>query len=101
MLSIEWQKLQSTLATGAAPLFNVGSGTDLSIAELAAHIARAVDFLGALTWDRTKPDGTPQKLLNISNLESLGWHPEITLYEGLRAVYREFSKIQTDSEVHN
>ena len=67
---------------------NVGSGTDLTILELATKIASVVDFRGGLTTDRSMPDGTPQKLLDVSKLADLGWQPKIGLEEGLAGTYQ-------------
>lgn len=66
---------------------NVGTGTDVTIAELAALVARTVGHRGPVTWDRDKPDGTPRKLLDVSRLTALGWTPRITLEDGLAATY--------------
>lgn len=63
---------------------NVGTGTDVSIREIADTIAGVVGFDGATEWDTSKPDGTPQKLLDVSKLASLGWTASISLEEGLR-----------------
>lgn len=62
---------------------NVGVGTDLTISELAALIAELTQFRGAVTWDRSKPDGTAQKLLDVSRLKSLGFAPTTSLRVGL------------------
>jgi GDP-L-fucose synthase len=67
---------------------NVGSGKDLTIAELAELIRRVVGFKGRLCYDPERPDGTPRKLLDISRLEVLGWRPKIPLEEGLQDTYR-------------
>lgn len=69
---------------------NVGSGTDLSILELAKVIAGVVGFSGAIITDPTKPDGTPRKLLDTSKLRGLGWHPRIGLADGLTRTYAWF-----------
>jgi GDP-L-fucose synthase len=66
---------------------NVGTGSDLSILELAEEIKRVVGFDGAISFDRTKPDGTPRKLLNVSRLTALGWRHRISLQEGLVSTY--------------
>lgn len=66
---------------------NVGTGTDLSIRELAARIAEVVGFQGSITWNSTMPDGTPRKLLDVSRLSALGWNARISLEEGLRSTY--------------
>ena len=72
-----------------APLFNVGYGEDLTIAELAETIRDAVGFQGTLTFDRSKPDGTPRKLLDVSRMSNLGWKARIPLRTGLESVYQK------------
>ncbi len=82
-----------TLAEAIEPRvahLNVGTGTDISIAELAAMIADAVGFQGRLVFDRSKPDGTPKKRLDTERLTRLGWQPEIDLPTGLAATYAWF-----------
>ena len=71
---------------------NVGVGEDLSIAELAALVARIVGFEGTLSFDETKPDGTPRKLLDVSRLARLGWRAAIGLEDGLRQTYDWFQR---------
>ena len=66
---------------------NVGTGVDCTIRELAETVARVTGFRGALTFDATKPDGTPRKLLDVSRLRTLGWTARIPLEEGLRQTY--------------
>ncbi len=67
---------------------NVGTGKDMAISELAALIAEVVGFDGTLTFDPSKPDGTPRKLLDVSRLTALGWTPSTSLRDGLTATYR-------------
>ena len=67
---------------------NVGTGSDLSIRELAEMICRTVGFDGSLRFDASKPDGTPQKLLDISKLSGMGWTAKTPLREGLEKTYR-------------
>ena len=71
---------------------NVGVGEDLTISDLAALIARQSEFKGKVTWDHSKPDGTPRKVLDISRLKSLGWSPSITLEEGIKETIEWFEK---------
>lgn len=66
---------------------NVGSGTDMSILELAGLISDIAGFSGQITFDSNMPDGTPRKLLDISRLRALGWQPETSLEEGIRQTY--------------
>ena len=69
---------------------NVGTGQDLTIAELAEMLKDVTDFRGRLVYDRTKPDGTPRKLLDVTRLTELGWRATIGLHAGLSATYRWF-----------
>ncbi len=66
---------------------NVGTGTDVSIKELAEIVARVTGFTGKLVFDTTKPDGTPRKLMDVGKLHRLGWKHSIDLEEGVKAVY--------------
>lgn len=68
---------------------NVGTGEDLSIKELALTIKEIVGFQGELTFDTSKPDGTPRKLMDVSRINGLGWQHRIDLKEGITSVYRE------------
>jgi GDP-L-fucose synthase len=72
----------------ARPWLNVGCGADLTIAELAATIQGVVGFRGRLRFDPERPDGAPQKLLDVTRLSALGWQPRIPLERGLAATYR-------------
>lgn len=69
---------------------NVGSGTELHIADLAQIVKKTVGFKGEIKWDATKPDGTPRKLMDVSRLARLGWTYTITLEDGIRRVYDEY-----------
>ncbi len=69
---------------------NVGTGVDCTIRELAETVARVVGFTGDVTFDATKPDGTPRKLLDVSRLEALGWQYSVSLEEGLQQAYAWF-----------
>ncbi|MEO6389328.1 MAG: GDP-L-fucose synthase, partial [Croceibacterium sp.] len=69
---------------------NVGSGTDLTIAELAAMVSEAVGFDGTIETDPGKPDGTPRKLMGGDKIAALGWSPRIGLREGIAQAYGEF-----------
>ena len=80
---------------GTSPMIshiNVGSGTDISILELAQLVAKVTGYSGQIVTDPTKPDGTPRKLMNTTRLTSLGWQPQITLEEGLYDTYNWFKK---------
>jgi GDP-L-fucose synthase len=69
---------------------NVGSGEDVSIAELAALLAKATGFSGRITYDRSRPDGTPRKLLDVSRLAAMGWRSNIGLEDGIGQAYEWF-----------
>jgi GDP-L-fucose synthase len=71
---------------------NVGTGIDVSIAELAEMIARVVGFEGEIVYDSNMPDGTPRKLLDVLKLVGMGWKPEITLEDGLKQTYAWFQE---------
>jgi GDP-L-fucose synthase len=72
------------------PLINIGAGTDQTIAELAHLVAEVVGYRGGFAWDRSKPDGTPRKLLSSERLYALGWQPKLDLRQGIQRTYGEF-----------
>lgn len=69
---------------------NVGTGTDLSIKEIAELVAEAVGYECETQWDTSKPDGTPRKLLDVSKIKSFGWEPKVSLEEGLKLAVADF-----------
>jgi GDP-L-fucose synthase len=69
---------------------NVGTGTDVTIRELTRIVAEATGYRGRITWDATKPDGSPRKLLDVSKLSGLGWTARIGLREGIATTYQGF-----------
>ena len=73
-------------------IVNVGCGKDQTIKELAETIQEVVGYTGHLKFDSTRPDGTPQKILDISKINSLGWKPTISLREGLKQVYQLYTE---------
>lgn len=80
---------QTLLAGDQAPaLINVGSGAEVSIRDLALMVKEVVGFTGGLEFDRTKPDGTPRKLCDVSRLHNIGWSHRIALKDGLKDTYR-------------
>lgn len=76
----------------AAGWVNVGTGADLSIQDLALLVAQTVGYEGTVSWDHSRPDGTPRKLLDVSLMSELGWNASISLKEGMVEVYEEFKK---------
>jgi GDP-L-fucose synthase len=71
-------------------LINVGVGTDVTIRELTELVAAVVGYRGKITWDATKPDGTPRKLMDVSRLSALGWKAKIMLRAGLEKTYASY-----------
>jgi GDP-L-fucose synthase len=71
---------------------NVGTGKDMSISELASTIQDVVGFEGAIAWDKSKPDGTPRKLLDIQRISDLGWSPKVSLNEGISLTSEAFQR---------
>ena len=69
---------------------NIGCGEDINISELAATIAEVVGFDGTISWDTSRPDGTPRKLLDVAVMRDLGWEPKIGLRDGVRATWESF-----------
>jgi GDP-L-fucose synthase len=69
---------------------NVGSGSDVTISEVAHAVAQAVGYTGAVTFDTTKPDGAPRKWMDSSKLNTLGWSAHTALPQGLAAAYQDF-----------
>jgi GDP-L-fucose synthase len=75
---------------GTPPLINIGVGEDLTIRELAETIARVVGYEGKITFDPSKPDGTPRKLLDVSRMRALGWGVRVVMRNGLQSAYDDF-----------
>jgi GDP-L-fucose synthase len=69
---------------------NVGYGSDVTILELAQHVAATVGYSGQIELDPTKPDGTPRKLMSSARLNALGWQPQVPLAQGLPQAYADF-----------
>ncbi len=80
-------------------LVNIGVGKDLEIKELAMLIQKIVGYEGEIVHDLSKPDGTPRKLMDVTKLHNLGWKATISFEEGLRSVYADFSRAQSDVPV--
>ena len=72
------------------PLFNVGCGSDIAIKDLALLVKDIIGFSGVIDWDTTKPDGTPQRLLNVGKIASLGWESKVELHQGIAVTYKAF-----------
>jgi GDP-L-fucose synthase len=83
LMNLDETHFGSLLNNEAPPLINIGTGTDVTIRELAEIVARTLDFDGELVFDHTKPDGTPQKLMDVSRLHKLGWRHTTDLEQGI------------------
>ncbi len=91
LMNLSNEKLDAILTNGRSlPVVNIGCGEDATVRELAEVIADVVGYSGKLVFDASKPDGTPQKLLDISLVTQLGWTPRTSLREGLAETYAEF-----------
>jgi len=73
-------------------IINVGTGKDITIKELATTIADVVGFKGEVVWDKSKPNGTPRKVLNVDKIKSLGWEPKVGLREGIEKTYELYKE---------
>jgi GDP-L-fucose synthase len=93
IMKLNEKNFASLLAYRIPALINIGSGRDMAIKELARLIGDIVGFKGEIIFDKTMPDGTLQKLLDVSRLTSLGWKPKISLKDGIRSTYDSFKKI--------
>ncbi len=78
-------------------IINVGTGRDITILELAVLIAEVIGYSGQLSFDTTRPDGTPRKLLDVTRLQKLGWLPRISLRDGIRETYAWYCRQLTDN----
>jgi len=78
---------------------NIGTGSDLTIKELAGKVAEAAGFTGEIEWDTSKPDGTPQKVLDVSKIKALGWEPTITLEDGIASTIAWYKEASARGEV--
>jgi GDP-L-fucose synthase len=81
-----------------APLVNVGSGSDLTIGELARKVCALLAFDGEIVFDTAKPDGTPRKLMDSSRLFNYGWRPKVSLEEGIRIAYDEYRALAANKQ---
>jgi GDP-L-fucose synthase len=85
---------QDVFVQGVSHL-NIGVGEDVTIRELAELVKSVVGYTGELQWDLSKPDGTPQKLLDVTRLKSTGWEPVISLEEGIQRTYQWYNEISS------
>jgi GDP-L-fucose synthase len=93
LMSLADSEFEQMVADGL-PLINVGSGTDLTVRELAELVAGVVGFSGRLGFDDKRPDGTPRKLLDSSRLRGLGWKPRVSLEQGVALACKDFLRMR-------
>jgi len=94
LMTLPEQQFDRLLCADSAPLVNIGTGKDLSIAELAQTVAGVVGYSGEIVFDSSMPDGTPRKLLDVSLLESLGWRASTSFRDGLALAYQDYRAAQ-------
>jgi GDP-L-fucose synthase len=78
---------------------NIGTGKDISIQDLASMIGKLAGFAGQIMWDTSKPDGTPQKVLDVSKIRALGWEPTIRLEDGIASTIAWYKEASARGEV--
>ena len=82
--------MENKSAKEIGEFINIGTGTEVTILELAQMIKKIVGFEGELVFDKSKPDGTMRKLMDVSRINNLGWKAETSLEEGIKIVYNDF-----------
>ena len=87
LMNLDNTRYNSLLTEDEPPLVNIGTGEDVTIRELAELVAKVLGFQGKLTFDTSKPDGTPRKLMDVTRLHNLGWHHRTSLEEGIRRTW--------------
>jgi GDP-L-fucose synthase len=87
--------METKNANEVGEFINIGTGTEVTIKELAVLIKKTVGFEGALEFDTTKPDGTPRKLMDVSRINLLGWKAKMNIEDGLKLAYQDFLNNQT------
>jgi GDP-L-fucose synthase len=90
LMGLEDSAFDALISSDRPPLINIGSGDELTIRDLATQVCEVVGYSGELMFDRSKPDGTPRKLLDSSRLKNLGWEPKVPLAQGLALAYQSF-----------
>jgi len=88
VMTVDDEMFVALLKDGMTPLINIGSGKDISIKELALLVKDIVEFPGDIEFNPEKPDGTAQKLLDVSRMNNLGWEPELSLQDGIKKTYK-------------
>jgi len=94
LATLDDERYNSMVDPSQCPLINVGTGTDLTIRELAEAVARVVGYSGKFVQDTSKPDGTMRKVMDVSKIQSLGWKANTSLQEGINLTYKTFKEAQ-------
>lgn len=95
LLNLDDATYSTLLREDAPPLINIGTGEDITVADLARLVMRTVGFEGEIHFDTTKPDGVPRKLLDVTRIHALGWQHKTTLEEGIRRTCEAWRKSAT------
>ena len=90
LAALDDARYDELVAPSKCPLINVGTGEDVTIRELGELVAGVVGYQGRIAYDRSKPDGTPRKVLDVSRIRSLGWQPSTSLRDGIKLAYEDF-----------
>ncbi len=99
LMNLPEDRYHSLLVNNEPPLINIGTGEDISIADLARLVSKVLGFQGGLSFNASKPDGTPRKLMDVSRLHALGWKHRTNLEEGIRLTWEGVrSKFLAESE---
>jgi GDP-L-fucose synthase len=101
LLDLSEERFAGLVSPDRLPLINVGAGKDMTIRELANLVAEVVQFSGDIVFDPGKPDGTPQKLLDVSYMSSLGWRSRISLRRGIEMAYEDFRNGHQSAQRNN
>ena len=94
LATLDDKRYNALVDPSQCPLINVGTGTDLTIRELAEAVARVVGYSGKFVQDTTKPDGTMRKVMDVSKIQSLGWKSNTSLQDGINLTYKIFKEAQ-------
>jgi GDP-L-fucose synthase len=95
LATLDEQRYNALVAPSQCPLINVGTGTDLTIRELAETIAAVIGYRGRFVQDTSKPDGTMRKVMDVSKIDGLGWKATTSLQQGIAQTYRIFCETQS------
>jgi GDP-L-fucose synthase len=95
LMTMADSELNELISDDTPPLINIGCGLDQTIMELVNLVKDAVGYTGTIEWDKSKPDGTMQKVLDINRIQNLGWKPTTELTEGIKKAYEDFLKTYT------